>query len=202
MPFGIIVEGIDFSESSLVIRPKHAAVLGRIFTSWSLIESCVTAILGLMMHTDDIIAATLLENFPNNSGRLKSVRRIGSRVLSDSVAEEFDKLMQDVEKYARERNKIAHGLWGSHRDFPDLVYRMPMASLSKFVIESPSKINKFDVDEILNSFKSAIEEFTLDSLEELESRGKLILERVMKETTKLGYLRAANHESSYRQKPY
>lgn len=47
MPSGIEVDGISFNELALVNRPEHAAVLGRIFTSWSLIESSITALLGL-----------------------------------------------------------------------------------------------------------------------------------------------------------
>lgn len=48
MPSGIEVDGISFNELALVNRPEHAAVLGRIFTSWSLIESSITALLGLL----------------------------------------------------------------------------------------------------------------------------------------------------------
>lgn len=48
MPSGIEVDGISFNELALVNRPEHAAVLDRIFTSWSLIESSITALLGLL----------------------------------------------------------------------------------------------------------------------------------------------------------
>ena len=202
MPVGITVEDIVFSELALVDRPDHAAVLGRIFTSWSLIEGCITAILGLMMHTNHLAALALLESFKTNNSRVNAVRKIGAKMLDASLTHDFDKLMGDVLSYARERNNIAHGLWGAHKANPDLVYRMPMAAMSKFAIESPGNINNHNVDAIMEAFKNDIQEFTLNDLEELEKRGRLILQRVMKETTKKLYSRAAQNISSYSIKSY
>ncbi|WP_434112068.1 hypothetical protein [Paraburkholderia caffeinilytica] len=193
MPIGIKIEGIAFSELALVDRPAHAAILGRIFTSWSLIESSITGLLGLMMHDDHRAALAILETFKNNSSRVQAVRRIGKEVLDVSLRHDFDELMKDVLSYAEERNAIAHGLWGSCEDKLDIVYRMPMATLSKFIVEVPNKTD-IDTEALLNSFKDEITILTVDDLERIEQKGKDLLFRVMSETTKKAYSRTSENQ--------
>jgi hypothetical protein len=193
MPIGVKVDGIAFSELALVDRPVHAAVLGRIFTSWSLIESSITALLGLMMHDDHRAALAILETFKNNSSRVEAVRRIGKEVLDASLLHDFDELMRDVLSYAKERNAIAHGLWGSCEDKLEIVYRMPMAALSRFIVETPNRTD-CNIDALLNSFKDDIKILTVDDLEQTEQRGRDLLQRIMNETTKKAYSRALKNQ--------
>lgn len=193
MPIGIEIDGIAFSEQALVDRPVHAAILGRIFTSWSLIESSITALLGLMMHDDHRAALAILETFKNNSSRVEAVRRVGKEVLDASLRHDFDQLMKDVLSYAKERNAIAHGLWGSCEDKLEIVYRMPMATLSRFIVEAPNKTDH-DTKVLLNSFKDDITILTVDDLERTEQKGRDLLLRVMSETTKNLYSRKLKNQ--------
>ncbi|WP_186059124.1 hypothetical protein [Burkholderia gladioli] len=189
MPSGIEVDGISFNELALVNRPEHAAVLGRIFTSWSLIESSITALLGLMMHGDHRAALAVLDSFNSNNSRVQAVKRIGKEVLDASVREDFDALMNEVLSYARERNAIAHSLWGSHEDKPELVYRMPMAALSSTMVEAPNK-PAVDAEAFASSLKKDITTLRVADLEQTEQKGRDLLMRVMKETTNKVYVRA------------
>jgi hypothetical protein len=186
MPIGIEIDGIAFSEVGLVDRPTHAAILGRIFTSWSLIEGSVTALLGLMMHDDHRAALAILETFKNNRSRVEAVKRIGKGVLDASLLSDFNELMNDVLAYATERNSIAHGLWGARKDELGIVYRMPMSAFSKSIVESPTK-TEYNVDKFVKSFNDQMTSFTVHDLEEIEQRGRAILARIMKETMKTAY---------------
>ncbi|CAE6754321.1 hypothetical protein [Paraburkholderia aspalathi] len=193
MPAGIEVDGISFSELALVEHPDHAAVLGRIFTSWSLIESSITALLGLMMHGDHRAALAVLDSFNNNNSRVQAVRRIGKEVLDASIRDDFDALMNEVLSYARERNEIAHSLWGSHRDKPEFVYRMPMTAISAGMVELPNKTD-VDTDRLVNSLKQGITILSVADLERIEQKGRDLLHRVMGESTKKAYSRTLeNH---------
>lgn len=192
MAIGLMIDGITFSEEALVDRPAHAAVLGRIFTSWTLIESTVTGLLGLMMHDDHRAALAILGSFRNNSSRVEAVRRIGREVLDAPLRDDFDELMKDVLSYATERNTIAHGLWGSHKDKIDFVYRMPMEVFSKVAIESPTNPPS-DVDALVKSFKDKLNILTVDDLLKVEKRGHDVLRRVMNEMTKKTYSRASKN---------
>jgi hypothetical protein len=193
MPIGIEVNGITFNELALVDRPVHAAVLGRIFTGWSLIEGSITGLLGLMMHDDHRAALAILETFKNNSSRVAAVRRIGKAVLDTSLHHDFDELMKDVLTYAKERNTVAHSLWGSQKGNLEVVYRMPMASLSSFMVEAPSK-PEYDVDALVKSFKDEMTTLTVHDLEKVEQIGRDLLLRVMSETTKMLHLRSLKNQ--------
>ncbi|PVX35030.1 hypothetical protein [Janthinobacterium sp. 78] len=186
MPVGLDVDGIIFSEVALVDRPSHAAALGRIFTSWSLIEASIASLLGLMMHTDHNAALALLGTFKSNSARIDAIRKTGKQLLDASLFKEFDDVMKDVLSYAEERNAIAHGVWGSCKEKPEIVYRMPMNNFTRFLLETANS----SADEILGkleSFKTSFTTFTLDNLERIEQQGRDVLSRAMAETMKKSY---------------
>lgn len=186
MPIGMEFEGITFSELALADRPIHAATLGRIFTSWSLIEASVASLLGLMMHNDHRAALALLASFKTNSARINAVRKTGKEVLEASLFEDFEKVMKDVLSYAEERNSIAHGVWGSCKAEPEIVYRMSIESFTRSVIV----VNHMSADKALTELtavRSTFAKFTADELNQIEQRGREMLQRVMKETTKKAY---------------
>lgn len=188
MPAGIIVDGISFTEVALVDRPEHAAILGRTFTSWSLLESSITALLGLMMHGDYRAALAVLGSFSNNSSRVEAVRRIGKEILDASVRDSFDALMKEVLSYARERNAIAHSLWGSHPDKPEVVYRMPMTAIPTGMVDLPGRTD-FDADAFAKSLRDGIIALSVADLEQTEQKGRELLSRVMRETAGRAYSR-------------
>lgn len=195
MPAGVAVDGISFTDLALVDRPDHAAVLGRIFTSWSLIEASVASLLGLMMHADHRAALAIMGTYRTNSNRVQAVRKVGKEMLDETLHPGFDTLMKDVLAYAEERNAIAHNLWGAKDDEPDIVYRMPMAAIPNFVIETTHKA-ACNAEGVIASIKGQIAAFTVADLERLEERGRHVLKRVMTETTQKGYARAVKNPGS------
>lgn len=182
MPAVVKISDIDFSGQALIERPEHAAVLGRIFTSWSLIEGTVAGLLGLMMHADARAAVAILSTFRSNSSRVNAVKKVGKEMLDPSAREAFNALMKEVLDYAEERNAIAHNLWGVKEGEPDLIYRMPMATYSNFVVRLPHTTD-FDVQKIIDDFESNMTAFTVAGLEELEQRGMDVHDKVMREMT-------------------
>lgn len=186
MAFGMQLDGLSFNELALVERPTHAAAIGRIVTSWSLIEGTIAILLGFMMHQDHRAALALLGSFRTNKARIDAVRKVGKEVFDASLFAEFDEVMKSALAYAEERNAIAHGVWGSDKDKPEIVYLMSMQSYAKFFIEgyhTPADETLTKLDAV----KAACKIFTLDELEKIELRGQSVLERVMNETTQKGY---------------
>jgi hypothetical protein len=192
MPAGVKIDGIQFSELAIVSRPDHSAVLGRIFTSWSLIEASVSSLLGLMMHADPRASLAVLSTFSSNHNRVQAVRKVGKQMLDASLQQAFDDLMKDVLTYAKERNDIAHNLWGSDAATPDLIYRMPMAAMADFVVKAPT-MTTVNTTTIVAEFKAKMKAFTVADLEQIEQQGHDILTRVMNETTKKGYALAVQN---------
>lgn len=197
MKIGIEIDEISFSQVALADRPEHAAVLGRIFTSWSLIEATVAGLLGLMMHADHRAALAVLKTFNSNFSRVNAVRKIGKDMLDASVWEDFDNLMKEVLAYANERNKIAHSLWGVDKDQPDLVVRIPMSVIPNLVVRAPHMTSPM-TEEFLASLRSEMTSFTVAKLEQIEQQGRDVLERVMKEATNKTFLLAEEKQSQAR----
>lgn len=190
MSIGLQIEGVSFDVDALKARPQHAAVLGRIFTSWSLIEGTIAALLGLMMHADERAALAVLQTFHNNHARVDAVRKVGAEMLAEEFKGDFDNLMKEVLNYATERNAIAHHLWGVCDDKPALVYRIPMSAVCGIVVKSPAMDVK-KINEYLDLIKAKMDTFTLAELEQIEQQGQDILRRVMSETTKKAFNQAA-----------
>ena len=182
MPIGLKIDDISFDVDALKARPQHAAVLGRIFTSWSLIEGTIAGLLGVMMHADDRAALAMLQTFRSNSARVDAVRKVGAAMLAEEYKGDFDKLMKAVLSYATERNAIAHNLWGVSDDEPNLVYRIPMSAISGLVVKSTT-MSTDDMLAYVDPIRAKIEAFTLAKLEQLEGQGQHVLHHVMSETT-------------------
>ncbi len=194
MPAGLKIEEIAFDETALKSRPEHAAILGRIFTSWSLIEGAVAGLLGLMMHAEPRAAVAILETFKANSSRVEAVRKVGKAILDPSKKQEFDDLMKEVLEYAKERNKIAHNIWGSHPNRNDVIYRIPISTISNLFVKTPY-LKKVNTAALLAEMKAEMKEISLDDLIALEDRGVSILHKVMTATTQKGYEVAVQVES-------
>lgn len=180
---GLQIENITFKAESLRDRPEHAAVLGRIFTSWSLIEGAIAGLLGLMMNADQRAALAVLQTFRTNSSRVGAVRKVGAEILDSNLRADFDDMMKEVLSYAEERNAIAHNLWGVSDTEPSYVYRIPMAALSGIAVRAPS----MDYDAMMahvTPIKDDMKRFTVEDLEAIERKGEDVLKRVVKELAK------------------
>lgn len=175
------IGGKEFTVYALVDRPEHSAVLGRIFTSWSIIESVISGILAILMDAPGPVTVELLSTFSNNRTRVEAVRKVAKRVLKQKDLKEFDALMKDALDYAEKRNQVAHHLWGKSDDDTTVIYRMPMKALSHIYAYLPGEIPR----EVSQMHKDETVAFTVQQLEEIEEQGAKLLGRLMKELTKL-----------------
>ncbi len=182
------IDGIEFGEGALKSRTIHAAVLGRIFTSWSLIEGCIASLLGLMIHADHRAAMAILETFRTNSSRVGAVRKVAKSMLTPELQIEFDALMKEVLAYADERNKIAHSLWGANDTEDGLVYRMPMSVVQEQMVDARMPVAP-DAEKIVADLKAKMVPFTVADLEAIEKRGADVMKKVMAEAAQKRFKR-------------
>jgi hypothetical protein len=193
------IDGIEFGQGALFNRPQHAAVLGRIFTSWSMIEGLMASLLGLLMHADDRAALAILETFHTNHSRIQAVRKVAKRMLASEQQAEFEALTKSVSAYAEQRNIIAHSLWGAYvgahatdqsgwPDGPDsrldegseesgIIYRMSTSVLSDFVV--PELPKNFDADTLTSGLLGKMTRVSIGDLEKIEKQGFDVLSQVM-----------------------
>lgn len=177
---------IEFSDTALEHRPQHAAVLGRIFTTWSLVEGAVSSILGNLMHSNHRAAIALLGQFRTNKARLAAVKKVAAEMIAEQELPSFIDLMGRVAKHANIRNDIAHGVWGTRQDRPDAVFRLPLQDYSNLIIElvPAAKSGKSPLPIVQNLLAKA-EIFTLDRLLAIESEGRSLLHDLWDDLNKM-----------------
>lgn len=181
MAAGIIIDGLHVHQDALKGHPDHAAALGRICTTWSLIEGTIGGILGILMRADPMAAVALLERFSNNRSRVEAVRKVAEATLTGDDAEKFDELMERVLKYAEKRNAIAHGLWGVVPQDKENIYRLPVKSYANF-----ATLIAHQIDPLAQADKLSAERkpYSLAALQELEGEGAALMEAIMADFTR------------------
>jgi len=204
------IDGIEFGQGALLNRPQHAAILGRIFTSWSMIEGLMASLLGLLMHADDRAALAILETFRTNQSRVQAVRKVAKRMLPPDKYDDFDALTNLVLNYAKERNLIAHSVWGAYIGLPQAereifpgmpdersandaeengtIYRMPMSVLSDLMVDIDMS-SKLDTATMTAELHAKMTRVSVVDLEQIEKRGHLVMRQVMGAVTQKRFTR-------------
>lgn len=173
---GFEMNGIEFSPETLTTFPQHAALLGEIVTSFSLVEGAVGGIYGLLRHQDIEAAIQDLSNLSTNSKRVQAVRTELAKHPTLSQDSANDDLMKSILKYAEERNKVAHGVWGRHPNRSDIVYRLPVKKWINFVASIVDAGTAGKSIEKVTELASHIEEYSIAALKTLKSEGAMMLE--------------------------
>lgn len=180
MGIGVYIPPFDFAYDALSKRPQHAAALGRIITGWSLIEGTSGGLLGSMLHSDAETANAILSQFFTNKQRIDAIRAIAKAVLNGTDLINILEALSTVSAFAKDRNKIAHGVWGVNDDVQDGIVWMPLKSFMEFSASiSPAK----NADNVINKISDISETISIYSLEDLESignNGESALKLIMK----------------------
>jgi len=179
MPAGFQLDGINFTDDALQQHPKHAALLGEIVTSFSLLEGTVGGIYGLLLHQDIETALESLQALPTNWERVQAVR---SEVASNAELRgdpKIDELMKSILQFAEKRNKIAHGVWGTNPVAASIIYRLPVKKWINFLAPLVAHGTEGNAIEQVDELKAFIEEYNLSDLQDLKSEGSALLEAAM-----------------------
>lgn len=178
MPIGFQLEDIEFSSNGLQKIPKHAALIGEIVTSFSLIEGVVGGIYGMLKHQQVDEAFEELKQLPSNHARVQAVRKLIAQHPGLSRDPGNDDLMKAVLSYAERRNKIAHGLWGVTTSDSGVAYRLPLKpwinTMAGFVSARSSGALLKNLDRI----KEEMQSYGLPALIELKREGEALLTKV------------------------
>lgn len=186
MPYGFEIDEIAFSPDSLSSHTAHASVLGRIVSSFSLIEGVIGGIYGLLKHKDIDEALEELKQLSSNSKRVQAVREAIRLEPQHPMAAKLEDLMKRALSYAEQRNKIAHGLWGTKAGSIDIVHRIPVKKWIVFLAPLISKGTSGTATQSADALASTIEEYSLNDLISLEDDGNLLLKEVMTAFIELG----------------
>lgn len=176
MEMGFEISDVKFSLQSLDTHPDYATSLTRIFTGFSLIEGTVGGIYGLLRHQDYETALEELKKLGSNARRVAEVRKLIKSELTAAEAQPLDALMKEILLHAEQRNKVAHGIWGTEPG-ADHLYRLPVKQWINFLASLMP--NASDASDIIDELNEHMETWSLDDLAALEREGERLLEAIM-----------------------
>lgn len=171
----LVQRGIKFNESALDSHPAHSALLGEIVTSFSMIESMIGGVYGMLRHETIEEGIEQLALMRSNNVRVEAVRKLLAE--SDKLPSEFlgDKLMLEILSYAEKRNKIAHGIWGTNVEKADECYRIPVKKFIPYLASIVRSGTDGTSMEKLKLLESYIETYTIASLKQIKAQGDELL---------------------------
>lgn len=178
MPWGLRLDDVEFTTETLDEHPEHAAVVGRIVTSFSLIEGIVGAVYGFVKHEAIEDALKELKRMRGNRERVAAIQKTLEQNPSSAHAMKTTLMLERVLKYAEQRNKVAHGLWGRKTSKPDVLYHLPLKKVILFAAPLIANGTAGKPVKGVKMLAAAISHYTLADLQAVEEEGKETLAEV------------------------
>lgn len=179
MATGFAMEGIEYTVDGLSTLPAHAALIGEIVATFSLIEGTVGGIYGMLRHESIESALEELKDLSNNSRRVAKVRKLISDHALLAADPRNDELMKSILDYAERRNKIVHGLWGSRPGDSETAYSLPLKKWIPFNATLVSSGTDGTTFQRIEELRRAVDTYNLATLSSLKMTGNTLLLRAL-----------------------
>lgn len=142
MPQRFRGNGIGWGPDTILDRPSLAPLAANVCANWVLIEEDMAWLFSLLMGVDlpnsesgdpqfHPIGSQIFDAMNNLQQRLDLLLRLLKWRKLDEKTSEFQNLLEGkIRKQAKERNAIAHGLWGVNESEPDALILVGSDGLS------------------------------------------------------------------------
>jgi hypothetical protein len=117
----------------LAERPKLAAHIGLIVGMWATVESRLSHMLSIILHSDAEIGATLFSVIKAEGGRFAMIRAIAEDRLTPEQQAEYSALKKRIESVGSYRDAIAHNIWAISEDHPDSLILFDAKASARFM---------------------------------------------------------------------
>jgi hypothetical protein len=124
---------LRFGADALDNRPALCLVLMQILVEWSMLEQRLAESLAHTLSTQPDMGVEIYLSLEHNAAQLKVIRDTAAMVLDDADLALFDAILVLVRRGGKERNTVAHGIWGSTDKIPNglvLLQRKEMTRLA------------------------------------------------------------------------
>lgn len=141
--------GYDFGSHSnpAKTRPALAALAMGVLAEWSQLEWALGELLQRMVGKNPAPATVMYNALSGSASKGAALKAIAEVVLEDWQKEHFDTIINLFKSSSKDRNRIAHGIWGYANELPD-------ALLLKDPIESSKYSLSFKVETENNGAQS------------------------------------------------
>tara|TARA_R110000868_G_scaffold53249_8_gene167384 strand:- start:6632 stop:7249 length:618 start_codon:yes stop_codon:yes gene_type:complete len=167
-------------------RPKAAAIVGRIITSWADIEVQCARLLAKLMATGNPAAAAVFGALRSSRTQADVLDAAAAAVLDDRDRLLFSAHMSRKASLEKERNDLAHGCYGVEVSLPDAVIWVSQADFITF-----STAHEYGTDtKTLEKYRRKMFVYELGTLERIAQE---IAEFHIQIGSFTGYLRMPNN---------
>lgn len=128
-------------------RPKAAALVGRIVTSWADIEIQVTRLLAELMGANIPQVAAVFGSLRNSRTQSDALNAAAEAVLNEQDLLLFQAYIARKASLEKERNDLAHGCFGVSVSIPDHIVWVAQSDFLAFTAAHKSNQNTFDLKE-------------------------------------------------------
>ena len=140
-PNAAVTMGVGYLED----RPKAAALVGRIITSWADIEIQCARLLAELMGTNIPAAAAVFGLIRNSRSQHDAMRAAAETVLNKKDLLLFNANIKRKEALEKERNDLAHGCFGVSLSIPDDIVWVAQSDYLAFTAAHKANEKPFDL---------------------------------------------------------
>jgi hypothetical protein len=140
-PNAAVTMGVGYIED----RPKAAALVGRIVTSWADIEVQCARLLAELMGTNIPAAAAVFGSIRNSRSQHDALRAAAETVLNQKDLILFNAYIKRKEVLEKERNYLAHGCFGVSISIPDHIVWVAQSDFLAFTAAHKANDKPFDL---------------------------------------------------------
>ncbi|WP_152036609.1 hypothetical protein [Burkholderia pyrrocinia] len=142
-PHAKVTMGVGYIED----RPKAAALVGRIITSWADIEVQITRLLAELMGANIPEVSAVFGSLRNSRAQSDALIAAAEVVLNDRDFALFAAHIARKAALEKERNDLAHGCFGVSVSIPDHIVWVSQADFLAFNAAHKANQNKFNLGE-------------------------------------------------------
>jgi hypothetical protein len=111
--------GVTFTPRAMEERPHLAVFIAQAIARWSSCEFTLGYILAKLLHTKAAVGMAMFESLTSTTAQLSILQAAAATTLSKREKELYDAIMVLVSAAAKQRNKLAHHVWGVSPSLPD-----------------------------------------------------------------------------------
>ena len=142
-PNARVTMGVGYIED----RPKAAALVGRIVTSWADIEIQVTRLLAELMGSNIPQVAAVFGSLRNSRAQSDALAAAAEAVLNELDLLLFQAYIARKAALEKERNDLAHGCFGVSVSIPDHIVWVAQSDFLAFTAAHKANQKTFDLKE-------------------------------------------------------
>jgi len=109
----------EFKFGGIDIEPQLAVLIARVFAMWAMIESALQTMLVRILRADETAATAIYDLLISQAMQTRALEAAAKASMNPDDFERFTVVMTVTEGVQKQRNKLAHWIWGKSADLPE-----------------------------------------------------------------------------------